>query len=462
MPRIEDPAKRQRAIYRAREDLYFYARWMFLERKGYNWQQAAHHALICQKLEDVYYGRTRRLIINCPPRYSKTDLAVKSFVSWSLGKVPDAEFIHTSYSGKLAVGNSAETRDIVAHESYGEIFPEVALATEGSEYWKTTRGGVFYAAGFGGSITGFGAGKIGRETFGGAIIIDDPHKADDARNAEQLKKDRKSFQETLESRKNSPTTPIIVIMQRLAEDDLAGWLLEDGNGEHWERLILPALQADGTALWPYMHTVEQLRVMERAKPYMFAGQMQQKPCAAEGNIFKPDAMPIFDAVPFGTRFCRGWDLGASDVDGDPTAGFKLGQMPDGRYIIADVRKFSNLPDDVEKGVKNTADADGRAVEISMPQDPGQAGKAQARAYAKLLAGFKVHISLESGDKVTRAEPFAAQVNVGNVVMLKAGWNDGLLDEMRHFPNAKHDDQVDAGSRAFARLSSKGRIAFGTA
>jgi predicted phage terminase large subunit-like protein len=434
---------------------------MFLERKGYHWQQALHHALICQALEDVFYGRIRRLIINCPPRYSKTDLAVKNFVSWSLGKVPDAEFIHTSYSGTLAVGNSAETRDIVTHESYGEIFPGVELATEGQGHWKTTRGGAFYAAGFGGSITGFGAGKIGRETFGGALIIDDPHKPDEARNAEQLKKDRKSFQETLESRKNSPGTPIILIMQRLAEDDLAGWLLEDGNGEHWERLILPALQPDGTALWPYMHTIERLQRMELASPYMFAGQMQQQPCAPEGNIFKPDQMPVWDAVPFGTRFCRAWDLGASDVDGDPTAGLKLGIMPDGRWIIADVRKFSNLPDEVEKAVKNTADSDGKRVEVSLPQDPGQAGKGQARSYVKLLSGFKVHVSLESGDKVTRAEPFAAQVNVGNVVMLRAEWNDGLVDEMRNFPNGKHDDQVDAGSRAFSRLSSKGRLALGS-
>lgn len=462
MARILDPAKRQRAIYRAREDFYFYSRWTHLEIKGDRWQHAVHHPQICQKLEGVFYGRIHRLLLNLPPRYSKTDLAVKKFVSWTLGKVPDAEFLHTSFSGDLARGNSAETRDIVLHDSYGEVFPEVALATEGQGHWKTTRGGVMYAAGMGGTLTGFGAGKKGRKTFGGAIIIDDPHKPEEARNAEQLKKDRRWFQETLQSRKNSPDTPIIVVMQRLAEDDLSGWLLAGGNGERWDSLIVPAIQPNGTALWPEMHSIEQLRVMERASPYMFAGQMQQSPCAPEGNIFRPDNMPIFGAVPFGTRFCRGWDLGASDTDGDPTVGFKLGLMPDGRWIIADVRRFGNVPDEVEKAVKNAADSDGHGVEISIPQDPGQAGKGQARSYVKLLAGFKVHTSLESGDKVTRAEPFAAQVNVGNVAMLKAEWNDALLDEMRNFPNAKHDDQVDAGSRAFARLSSKGRIAFGTA
>jgi predicted phage terminase large subunit-like protein len=443
----------------AREEFYFYTRWMFYRRRGFVWQRASHHVRICQALTDVFYGRILRLILNLPPRYSKTELAVKNWISWCLGKVPDSEFIHTSYSGVLAVNNSAGTRDLVTHEAYREIFPDTALETDGQAHWKTTKGGVMYAAGMGGTITGFGAGKMGREGFGGALVIDDPHKPDEARNADQLRKDREWFQETLESRKNSPQTPIIVIMQRLAEDDLSGWLLGGGNGEKWQSVIMPALQEDGTALWPEKHSAAKLREMQIAAPYMFSGQYQQAPTTPEGNIFTPDKMPVFDAVPVGTRFCRGWDLGASDVDGDPTAGFKLGRMPDGRWIIADVCRFMGKPDDVETGVKNTADADGREVEISIPQDPGQAGKAQVTAYAKLLAGFKVHTSLESGDKVTRAEPFAAQVNVGNVVMLRGAWNDALKSEMRIFPKGKNDDQIDAGARAFNRLQRRGGIAF---
>ncbi|MGH8220902.1 MAG: phage terminase large subunit [Steroidobacteraceae bacterium] len=447
------------AASQARERFYFFSRYMFQCRRGDRWQRAPHHALICWYLTQVFLGVIKRLIINIPPRYSKTELAVICWVAWCLGKVPDAEFIHTSYASGLADENSARTRDLVAHEVYREIFPETQLASFGKAHWKTTRAGVMYAAGAGGTITGFGAGKIGRDTFGGAIIIDDPHKPEEARNAEQLKKDRDWFQETLESRKNSRDTPIVVIMQRLAEDDLSGWLLEDGNGEHWERLILPAIQEDGTALWPEKHSIEQLHQMERAAPYMFAGQYGQRPFKPAGNIFRPDQMPIVNAIPIGTRFCRGWDLGASDVDGDPSVGLKLGKMPDGRYVIADVRRFSNLPDEVEHAVKNTADADGKTVEISLAQDPGQAGRAQVASYVKLLEGFKVHTSTESGDKVTRAEPFAAQVNVGNVCMLRAPWNDALTAEMRLFPNAKHDDQVDAGSRAFNRLAGGGRWAF---
>jgi len=460
VPRIEDPVKRQRAIYRAREEFYFYTRWMFLERKGFLWQRADHHEIVCAALMRVFRGECRRLIINIPPRYSKTEL-MRRFIEWSLGKVPDAEFIYTCYSGTLATESSVNIRNTVLDLPYRELFPDVLLETEGQDHWKTTRGGVIYAAGFDGTITGFGAGKM-REGFAGALVVDDAHKPNEIRSDVKRKGVITTFQETVENRLNSRDTPIIVMGQRLGEEDLPGWLLAGGNGERWESIVLPALREDGTALWPAKHTVEDLRLMERASPYKFAGQYQQRPSPAEGNIFRPDAMPVFDAVPFGTRFCRGWDLGASGEDGAATAGLKLGLMPDRRYIIADVRRIFGKPDEVESGVLHAAQADGRGCEQSLPQDPGQAGKVQVRAYAKLLAGYKFHSSPESGDKVTRAEPFAAQVNVGNVVMLRAAWNDPLVSEMRHFPNGKYKDQVDAGSRAFARLSSKGRIAFGTA
>lgn len=451
------------AAQKAREDFYFFARYMMLRRLGYTWVRGPHHQRICDALMRVFRGECLRLIINIPPRYSKTELMCL-FIAWAMGHFPDSEFIYTSYSTMLATESTGKIRDIMSHEAYQEIFPEARLASEGKGHWKTTRDGVVYGAGMEATITGFGAGKM-RPGFGGLLAVDDPHKPDEIRSDDIRKGVISRFQSTIESRLNSPQTPIVVIMQRLHEQDLAGWLLgpapkegekrgPGGNGEIWEHLCIPALQSDGTALWPEKHTAEQLIVMQKAKPYEFAGQYQQAPCAAEGNIFKPDQMPIFEAVPFGTRFCRGWDLGASDKDGDPTAGLKVGEMPDGRYIIADLVHMMGGPDEVEACVGNTADADGNAVEVSIPQDPGQAGKAQVRAYAKRLKGFKVHFSTESGDKVTRAEPFAAQVNVGNVVMLKAPWNEQVKSEMRVFPSGAHDDIEDAGSRAFNRLNSK--------
>ena len=259
------------------------------------------------------------------------------------------------------------------------------------------------------------------------------------------------FQNTLESRKNSPETPIILIMQRLHESDLAGWLLDGGNGEKWEHVCLPALQEDGTALWPEKHNIEDLRRMETASPYTFAGQYQQHPAPAEGGLFKPDNIQTIDAIPSGSiKWIRGWDL-ASTTNGDWTAGAKIGKTSDGKFVIADMVRIRTGPDERDAAINNTASKDGRETRISLPQDPGQAGKTQVLYLTRGLAGYNVHSSPESGDKVTRAEPFAAQINVGNVMMLRGSWNDAVIDEMRMFPNGAYDDQVDALSRAFAEL-----------
>lgn len=431
---------------------------MFLRRKGYRWQRARHHQIICAALMRVFRGECKRLIINVPPRYSKTELAVVNFIAWAFGQVPDAEFIHASYSGALAGNNSAAVRGLVQHEAYQEIFPDFELESDAQHHWKTTAGGVMYATGTGGTITGFGAGKH-RPGFGGAIIIDDPHKADEARSDVIRQGVIDWFQNTLESRKNSPETPIIVIMQRLHQNDLAGWLLGEepgvtpgGNGELWEHVCLPVWNEDGTPLWPEKHDADSLRRMEKAAPYVFAGQYRQRPAPPEGGLIKPDMIGIIEAVPHNVaEWCRGWDLGAT-ADGDFTAGCKIGRMTDGRYVIADMRREQFESHKRDQLIKNTADGDGRGrVKQSLPQDPGQAGKSQVLAFAKLLAGHSMHTSPESGDKVVRADPLASQINAGNVVMVKAAWNEPFKEECRLFPNGNFDDQVDAASRAFNGL-----------
>lgn len=453
-------AERLAAIGWAREDLYDFSRWMFLQRKGYHWKRAKHHEIICEALMRVFRGECKRLIINIPPRYSKTELAVVNFIAWCFGKVPDAEFIHTSYSGTLATNNSVAVRGVVQHEVYSEIFPGTLLSSEAKSHWTTTAGGVMYTAGVDGTMTGFGAGKD-RDGFGGAIIIDDPHKADEARSEVMRQNIIDWFQNTVESRKNHPeNTPIILIMQRLHENDLAGWLLDGSNGEEWENVVLPAIQEDGTALWPEKHSIEMLLRMQKAAPYTFAGQYQQRPAPLEGGLFKVAQIQTVDAIPAGSiTWVRGWDFGAS-LNGDYTVGAKLGRLSDGRFIIADVERGRWETDERDRVLVNTAQADGIFVTQDMPQDPGQAGKSLILYLTRQLAGYKVKSSPETGDKVTRAEPFAAQLNVGNVLMLRGAWNDSLKEEMRMFPNGKFDDQVDGLSRAFNGLMNKGGSIWG--
>lgn len=449
-----DPARDLAIQIEAQEDLYFFSRYMFKERRKYKWRHNWHHRVVCDALMRVYRGETKRLIINIPPRYSKTELAVINFMAWCFGKAPDSEFIHVSYSATLAANNASQTRNLVQEPAYKRVFPNLKLRddSKAKDDWRTADNGVCYSQGTGGTITGFGAGKL-RDSFGGAIIIDDPHKASEARSDTIRKNVIEWFQNTLESRTNSPDTPIIVIMQRLHEEDLAGWLLDGGNGEEWEHLELSAIQPDGTALWPAKHTIEDLNRMELAAPYVFSGQYRQRPSPPAGGFFKPDNIEIVDALPADIiKQVRAWDLASSENEGDYTVGMRQAKGNDGYTYIVDVQRGQLGPDGVEKRITQTAELDGKSVSIRLPQDPGQAGKSQAKNFITKLSGFNVKAEVVSGDKITRAQPFAAQVNVGNVKMLRGDWNKPLIEELRNFPNGKHDDQVDAGSDAFNELN----------
>ncbi len=439
----------------ARENFYFFTRFMFRERRNFPWLRGPHHKMICDHLEAVFDGRIKRLIINIPPRYSKTELAVVNFIAWALGRYPDCEFIHTSYSEHLAENNSWMTREIVAHPSYQFIFPntQVDRRRNSTDHWVTTAGGVVYAVGANGTITGFGAGKV-RPNFGGAILIDDPHKASETRSPTKRRNVIDWYKDTLSSRLNDPKrTPIILIMQRLHEEDLSGFLLGGGSGEEWTHLCLPALREDGTALWPEKHSVEDLERMKRAMPWTYAGQYEQRPSPLDGILFKRAwfADKFVDAAPPDVRWVRHWDLAATKSEsGARTAGVKIGRDREGRFYVGHVITAREEGASVRKIIKTAAEIDGKRVTISLPQDPGQAGKVQSQDMVRMLAGYRAYAEPESGDKVTRAEPFAAQCAVGNVYLVRGDWNEAYLEELCTFPNGLKD-QVDASSGAFARL-----------
>ena len=171
-----------------RTDLLAFTRHMFYARRKSDMALAPFHDGLCRTLERVVTGEITRLIINIPPRSGKTEIAVKSFIAWCMGNFPESEFIHASYSKTLATSNTAEIREIMGNEAFAEIFgaPRFRSDTNAKDHFKTMQGGHVYATGSEGTITGFGAGKM-REMFGGAIVIDDPHKAGEG-NSETMRK----------------------------------------------------------------------------------------------------------------------------------------------------------------------------------------------------------------------------------------------------------------------------------
>ena len=443
----------------ARESLYFFARYCMAKNSNWNtlWNRNWHHERICEALERVYYGKCKRLIINIPPRHSKTELAVVNFTAWALGKSPDANFLHVSYSATIALDNSKKTRRLVHSDAFESVFGELAdRGNASSERWRTISGGEFYATGAGGAITGFAAGKMGTG-FGGAIIVDDPHKANEANSDVRRKGVIEWFKNTLYSRRNSPDTPIIIIMQRLHEEDLSGWLLNGGMGDKWDHLCIPAVNEREEALWPSMMPIDNLNEIKKSAPYVFAGQYMQTPAPAGGGEFKREWFPVIDAIPAGTRFARGWDLAATQGAGDWTVGAKVGVMPDGRFVVADIVRGRESQLGVERMIKSAAQADGVAVQISIPQDPGAAGKNWVASMIRMLAGYRVRSTVEAGDKVTRSKILRSQAEAGNVLVLRGRWNAEFFSELEMFPVGKHDDQIDAVVRAFSEIARRDSV-----
>lgn len=207
---------------------------------------ATPHRMICKKLKSVTTGKCPRLIINIPPRYGKTELAVRNFIAYGLALNPSAKFLHLSYSASLAEENSVAIKDIMQLDQYRELFPlsELKKGSDTKTKWETISGGGVYATSTLGQVTGFGAGTIDDDMFGGAIVIDDPIKPEDAFSDIEREKVNRRFETTIRSRVNSRNTPIIVIMQRLHEHDLCGYLQET-EPNTWEVLKLPAIDDDG-------------------------------------------------------------------------------------------------------------------------------------------------------------------------------------------------------------------------
>lgn len=268
-----------------------------------------------------------------------------------------------------------------------------------------------------------------------------------------------------------PGGAIILVLTRWHMDDLAGRLItemENGTGENWDILHLPARAFEndplerqvGEPLWADAFGDEELKQIEiSVGDRDWSALYQGKPTVATGSFFKVNSVQIIDEAPKAVQIVRRWDFAASikktnKHDPDWTVGVKMQRNEDGGYTVLDVVRFRGKPDEVEKTVYAIATQDGRKVHIIIPQDPGQAGVAQVQYYAKLLSGYRVEEARETGDKATRAGPFASQVNVGNVKLIRAPWNRTYLTELAEFPSGTHDDQVDASSGAFEKIGIK--------
>lgn len=257
-------------------------------------ERESHFITICKDLTRVIMGEIPRLMINVPPRYGKTELLIH-FVAWALAKFGDSNFIYVSYAHLLAKKQTQTIRNIIEMQEYRDFF-NIYLKddTSAKDNFEVNTGGSVYAVGAGGSITGRGAGIQGVPRFGGAIIIDDIIKPADATSDTIRDSINDWYYNTLQSRLNSPTTPIIFIGQRVHEDDLAGHL---AGSDEWHKTIIPALDEKNNPLHPDMHDLKSLLKMKTESPYVFAAQYQQNPQPSGGGIFKPEWFKLLEDEP---------------------------------------------------------------------------------------------------------------------------------------------------------------------
>ncbi|MFY2610499.1 phage terminase large subunit [Achromobacter ruhlandii] len=305
------------------QDHLFFSRYFFKHRQAIKFRVNWHHELIAQKVQDVIDGCIKNLVINVPPGSSKTELVAINLMARGLALNPRARFLHISYSDDLALLNSQTAKELVQSDEFQELWPlKVAADAKSKKRWNIEvdgrKAGGVYAVSLGGQITGFRAGHMA-EGWQGAIVIDDPLKVGDAYSKPRRAKANRDLIATVKSRRANPDTPIIVIMQRLAQEDVTGFIEAGNLGSDWEQIVIPALIDDAYvaglpaelqakvdssvrdekgrfSYWPYKEPLADLLAMEagagtdqegaRVSRYVFSAQYQQRPAPLGGDLIK--------------------------------------------------------------------------------------------------------------------------------------------------------------------------------
>lgn len=415
-----------------------------------NW----HIDVLCGVLEQVSKGTIRRLIINVPPGTMKSLLVSVIWPAWEWATYPELRYLTASYGSHLTIRDNLRLRSIINSDWYQYHYP---LRMKGDQNEKvrfnTTQGGWRVAS----SVGGVGTGE-----HPDRIVVDDPLTAEQARSAVERDNANNWFDSTISSRGIGRDVRVVVIMQRLHQDDLSGHLLEKGEWEHicwpmrYEVADRPPDPRDrrkipGELLYPALFPSAVVKRLELdLGPYGVASQLQQRPAPEGGGLFKREWFKVVDGIPVVASRVRGWDIAATEGAGDYTAGVRISRAS-GIFYVEHVVRAQLSPHGVDTVMHQTARTDGVACRQREEREPGSSGKAVGDARAKMLVGYDYRCGAVSGDKVTRAGPFRSQAEAGNVCIVAGPWNSAYLDELCNFPAGRNDDQVDGSSCAFNAL-----------
>jgi predicted phage terminase large subunit-like protein len=457
----------------------FFSRYFFKHREGRKFIVNEHHKIICDTLQKVIDGEPgyNRLVITVPPGYTKTEEAVIHFMARGLALNPESLFMHLSYSDDLALWNSTLTRDVVGSHEYQQLFNmPIRHDISSKKKWYTQAGGGVYATSAGGAVTGFRAGRMLKNVFSGALIIDDPIKPQDAYSDTKRELINDRFNSTFKSRlAMEDTTPIILIMQRVHEDDAAGFLLKGGTGEKWMHLNLPAMVPEEPVtewypkeytygipveydlpagpLWAFKHNATELKLLETADPYTYAAQYMQKPSPKGGLIFKDTFWQYYSVLPKDIVLKRIYADTAQEVKthNDYSVFQCWGlSLTKGIFLIDQIRGKWESPE--LRKVAKTFWAKHKFHHVTNPVGAQMMKIEKKSSGAGLLQDLRTgtFIPVEgierSRDKVMRAFDTVPQIASGNVhIPIDADFTlDYVIEHGKFSPlmTHKNDDQID--------------------
>lgn len=436
--------------------------WHVLE-PGNPYVHGWHIDAMAEHLEAVTNGEINRLLINVPPGTMKSMLTSVFWPAWEWGPraMPTMRYVGASHELSLAIRDNRKMRLLVSSEWYQRLWPTPLVGDQNEKIKFENQATGFRQANAMKSMTG---------NRGDRVIIDDPHNVEGALSKADRERDIREFRETVPTRLNSPEkSAIIVVMQRLHEEDVSGLILSEDFG--YEHLCLPMefeserrcvtsigfadpRIEDGELLFPERFPIE---VVERDKKMLgslaTAGQFQQRPAPRSGGFFQWDKFEIVPAGPVKVRRrVRFWDKAGTKDGGAFTAGVRMALAMDGGWYVEDVVRGQWSAGKREAIIKQTATLDPPGTIVWVEQEPGSGGKESAEATIRNLAGFAAHADRVTGSKEERALPYAVQVEAGNVKLIDGAWVSEFIEEHKTFPRGKFKDQVDAAAGAFSKLT----------
>tara|TARA_R110002167_G_scaffold8986_1_gene41198 strand:- start:1610 stop:3094 length:1485 start_codon:yes stop_codon:yes gene_type:complete len=436
----------------------------FVETVWPSFIEGKHHKLMADAFERVASGKLKRLIINMPPRHTKSEFASYVLPSWFLGRFPEKKVIQTAHTAELAVGFGRKVRNLVGSEDYQKVFPGVTLRqdSKAAGRWNTSAGGEYFAIGVGGAVTGKGA---------DLLIIDDPHSEQEGQSGDSSVFDRVYEWYTSGPRQRlQPGGAIVIVMTRWHKRDLTGQILKSSvqrsGSDEWEVIELPAILPSGSALWPEFWKLEELSKLKAELPTAkWQAQYQQDPTSEEGAIVKREWWKIWehDDPPECEFIIQSWDTAflktqRADYSACTTWGIFYREGDDGRsqpnlILLSAIKDRMEFPQLKKFALSHYKKWEPDALIVE--------GKAAGMPLIFELRAVGVPVQeytpSRGNDKIARVNAVADLFASGIVWRPQRKYAEEVVEEFASFPSGEHDDLVDSSTQALIRFRQGGFV-----